>query len=1416
MKTSYQPLPLITAFCMRLRAIFVATLLAITASADERPAPTRLLVSDHRPNRLAIINTTDGRLEWEYPCKHPQDCHWLPDGTILAAVGDEAQIIKPDLAAGKGGDVIWSVKPGGEVPVAQPLPDGGIMVACSPGPKGLIIEFDKERKEVRRMEVTTQTRGHSQYRFCRKTPQGTYLIPSVGDGILYELDGAGKALWTLPLARVCAAERLADGSTLVAGAGTIRCYDKDRKEQWVLSGEDMNLNPGTLAGMYLLPEGGFVVANWGRKGEQPKNASAIAIGADRRVLWRLNHPMIGSAGYVQPLDPVPLGARSSMADGNASKAVGANPIPDARIKFESWHCVGPFKDELFGLFSRSYNTPFGPESNLVALASLPGDLKAVYRTADLPGEEDTARYWKEQKEWKDGYWCEMPQGPTPGRNEVVYAYRTITADKDTTIRARILAQDAVKVWLNGVEIFRVYDKPRTFMRRLNEGRFDIPLKAGDNRLLIKIAAYHGRRGFALVMPAFTPEPADFRRLALGTSSENRFKPGYEPYASSVRNSTHAAPEKPGAKTVAASIEQLNNFHFDVKPFPAYDPPRLKMVEILDQQHSSTPQGEQYIRKLARLREQTEKALSNLNNGHAGAEKDVTAAAEAHDQFWNEEIRSLGPIVFIRRPLADINTVSPYNVKPVSPSEICVFDPARRDEPPKVIYRDDKGSVYDLNISYDATRLFFSATREGVKGGWHIYEIGVDGKNLKQITSGDCNDISPLLLPSGEMIFVSDRAKNRLVCQKPLAGVLYTCNRDGQNVRKVSGNTLSDHTPQMLNDGRVLFTRWDYGVNVNVFTRQALWSMNPDGTQLQLFFGNSIEDPAGFYQARSIPGRQEIICTFGPHHKNHAGSLGMVWNGNGLEAPRGEGLRWVSRELPITDDMPFPHGYQHPWPVNERQFLVSYGGDGEKRNRIYLVDDRGNKRCVYQDDKLGCWWPIQLVPRTVPPVIPTRSNNPEYTYRAPMDVNSSPADTWATLLAFNIYDGLPKYIKSGEIKHLQIMEQVPKTHAKGAPEAWGDSPIIGRGTYYVRRLLGVVPVEPDGSAHFLVPAIRDISINALDSDGRVVQMMKTTTQVMPGEITSCTGCHEHDRKAPMHGTKAKAAGLPPFKPAPPSDWGTDGIIDYAKVVQPVFDKHCVKCHSGAQPKGGVDFSGDVTRYFNMSYNTLCDRGLVFYGNLAGEPPMKSTPMAFGSQVSRIRKYIETDHSGKILPLEDRQRIYTWIDADIPFYGTYAHTSQNLKLTGYRDRWHVGTETDWFNKEFMPTFEKRCVDCHQRTVDCTQPYATTSIMAKVTSTVWPNWTYMSYFFGSRDPIAAYAGPDYRVNLTHPEWSQMLTAPLAKDGGGLGLCKDKDGQPVYKDKKDPDYEVMLKALQYGCEILKANPIDMPPPNYMRGEEE
>ena len=296
---------------MNIAIQFIGLLSCTVAAAAEMLPPTRLLVSDHQPNRLAIVNTRSQELEWEYPCAHPQDVHWLADGTILAAVGAEAQIIKPDLVAKKGGEILWRVKPGGEVPVAQPLPDGGILIACSPGPKGLIIEFDKNRNVVRRIEVTTKTTGHSQFRFCRKTPQGTYLIPSIGDGILYEIDARGKEIWKLPLPQVCSAERLSNGSTLVAGGDAIRCYDRDYKESWVLTAKEMNLNPGILAGMHMmpLPNNNCVVANWGNK---PEEASAVAIDLDRhQVLWRLNHPLIGKAAHVQVL---PISAKQEKAD----------------------------------------------------------------------------------------------------------------------------------------------------------------------------------------------------------------------------------------------------------------------------------------------------------------------------------------------------------------------------------------------------------------------------------------------------------------------------------------------------------------------------------------------------------------------------------------------------------------------------------------------------------------------------------------------------------------------------------------------------------------------------------------------------------------------------------------------------------------------------------------------------------------------------------------------------------------------------------------------------------------------------------------------------------------------------------------------------------------------------------------------
>jgi len=848
-----------------------------------------------------------------------------------------------------------------------------------------------------------------------------------------------------------------------------------------------------------------------------------------------------------------------------------------------------------------------------------------------------------------------------------------------------------------------------------------------------------------------------------------------------------------AAELSEATETVQRFKLDVPRIPLYGPAQLPINRVLENSVAPTTGGSKFLARLDRLREHLPPA----------AEKDAVSAARTIDRYWSETIRGLGPIVFLRRPLLAVNAVSPYETAPRAPASICVFDPGRPDQPPKVIHDLPDGSIFDLNVSYDAKTLFFSAWNRNVKGGWHIYEIGIDGSGLKQIADGPDNDISPLLLPDGRVMFVSTRAGNMLVCQPRRAGVLYTCNRDGSDVRRVSSNTLSDHTPQIMDDGRVLFTRWDYGIEKGVFSRQALWAMNPDGTRFQLFFGNTIEDPNAFWQARPIPGRPEVVCTFGPHHKFQAGMVGLVYNGLGKEAPRGTGFRWITDELPIVADISFPWGFQNAFPVNEHLFLVSYGGDGERRVRLYLLDDRGNRKCIYEDAKLGCWHPLLLRPRKRPPVISPAGESPQFVRRNQVEANGAPESRTATLFVQNVYDGLLPYVKRGEIQQLQIVEQVPKTHRHTGGYAWGISPIIGRGTMYVRRLIGTVPVEADGSAYFTAPAARDISLHALDADGKTIQRMASTMQAMPGETLSCIGCHERQSKAPPRQRVASALRRKPSVPQRP-DWGTNGVVDFVRVVQPVLDKYCAKCHSGPTPDGQLDLSGDKTRYFNMAYNQLVEMSWVHYVAMDNADYAPNVPKTYGSTVSRICDYLDKPHQGVTVPPEDRRTIYTWIDANVPYYGVYHYTDGRVR--GARDRWYAQKKNQWFDRGFLPVFRRRCYKCHARQIDVSRPWDAVRHVT-VTSKVWNGIALMHHGFAHWDPYTTLYGPAQRINLTHPEYSQVLTAPLPKAAGGLGLCRPKEGMPrPFADRSDPDYQAMLQALRRGQETLTDHPrVDM-----------
>jgi len=1031
-----------------------------------------------------------------------------------------------------------------------------------------------------------------------------------------------------------------------------------------------------------------------------------------------------------------------------------------------WYCAGPFKDKPIGLHRTSFAHVFEIEEHSVTTGSGKVNLKRAWKAEHFLGETNVVRQWEKRADWSDGYLNYLPYGPAPMQNETCYLYRTITAPSPTNQEIQIYARDNIRAWLNGSEIGVAHNPGRGGSSRFAAALIKrVELEPGDNHLFVKITSMHGKHGFSFAMPPYTPS--------------NSLRPGQ----------TRLTPPSD------EPTESVKRFRFDVTPIPMYSPAPLKMDEEL-KRIAETRLGADYTKTMKALKKTV---TADVDRG------DMKQAAAAIDRFWDAQIKQLPPVAFVKMPWFSVNAIAPIGSRGGSPASICVFDPSAPGREAKVIFCDPKGRLFDMNLSYDAKTLFFSLAKQGVPGGTHIYEIGIDGKNLRQITSGDCSDNMPLLLPGGEIMFVSDRAKTRVVCQNQPAGILYVCNRDGSNVRRVSGNTLSDHSPQIMNDGRVLFSRWDYGVDKNVFCRQNLWTINPDGTGFRLFGSNTKEDPNAFWKARPIPGRPEVVSVFGSHHADHNGMIGLVWDrpvGHGKDF-RGEGYRWITREVPsFGDTFMRETGYTDPYPIHEHLFLVAFGGDGEKKSRLYLLDDRGNRKMIYEDaDKLGCFYPLPLTPRTRPPVIPSQCKNPEWVYSDPIDdIHNPDEELTGTLLLQDVYEGIGKHVSRGEVKALQVIEQVPKW-LYIAPDHQGYGPTIGRGSMYIRRILGNVPVDVDGSAHFVVPAIRDVSFNALDAEGRVIRRMGSTLHVMPGEKQSCVGCHETRGMTPSPRRQTPIAARRPASVPHYPAWTQKGIIDYVEVVQPVFDKHCVSCHSGATPAAALDLSGDKTRFFNMSYDSLLDRSFVDYINLAGTGHEESTAKDRGAIISGIRRHIETDVCvKKPIPLADRQIIYAWIDAAVPYYSTHEVTQRHG--IGGRDRW-LGW--GWFEDDFAPVFNRRCVECHKGTVTPQTYNYNSHEQTPVTSKLWNDLALSQFGFGRYR--SAFYGPDHRINLTHPDWSQMLTAPLAKAAGGMQLCTAEDGGAVFKDKHDPDYKLMLAALRKGAEALEANPrVDMP----------
>jgi hypothetical protein len=712
-----------------------------------------------------------------------------------------------------------------------------------------------------------------------------------------------------------------------------------------------------------------------------------------------------------------------------------------------------------------------------------------------------------------------------------------------------------------------------------------------------------------------------------------------------------------------------------------------------------------------------------------------------------------------------------------------------------------GVYRDPDLSWDGKRVLFAFKGEA-NGDTSIYEIDVNGQGLRRLTNPSqdrlCldpqpgligaghHDITPCYLPSGRIAFTSTRTGGHVMCFSSYIDTLHTMNADGSDLRSISVNNQNEFDPAVLPDGRVLYGRWEY-VDKTALYMQSLWMVNPDGTNETALFANNLAKPTALLDARPVPGSELIVAALTPHNGQAVGAIAM------LDPKRGkndlQALTNFTAEYPTEMDQGLRQGPCDPWALSEDLVLIS--NNDEKHGAhgvIELLTRAGFRTVVHRDPDITCYAPMLVKPRKSPPVKPSllRPGVP------------------GTFMVHDIYRGMDN-VQRGDVKWLRILETTSRI--SGIPPGgrwWNQAFLVSwQGSYDIKKILGVVPVEKDGSAYFEAPAGQALYFQALDSAGRLIQSQRTFVQSAPGVTRSCTGCHvKDDDAAPLNRGRIPRALARQAAKIRPEAWGA-GFIDYPSMIQPILDRHCVKCHGGPEGiQAGIDLSGGWTWAFNISYESLIKNTLTGFLNCNNGSVHTADilpPRAHGSGAAPLTKLLLDGHEGRIQQIkrEEVALVLAWMDGNCNYYGTWDYTE------------HATCNT--LLSVAQPLLEEMkhtgCVKCHEARI----------------------------------------GNDW-INLQDPEYSRILRAPLTQGiGFGLQWCRQRKARPIdmplvdqhiqppdvarpaarlapdpagqavisFADTQHPSYRAMLKIIrQIRTKALETPRVDMPGANPVRGK--
>ena len=695
-----------------------------------------------------------------------------------------------------------------------------------------------------------------------------------------------------------------------------------------------------------------------------------------------------------------------------------------------------------------------------------------------------------------------------------------------------------------------------------------------------------------------------------------------------------------------------------KALPQVDKLRLAICDLAEDFAEDYPDAETYLKRLNSIE-------LRLRSG------DLQAPAEL-ERLRAEALLANPlldvPILLVKRrakhPVRDIGIPAPHETnshlkRAGWDNELAVLNLRGKPARLQTVYRPtDGGYVGEVDLHFDGQRILFT---QSDAESWKLWEMNLNGTGLRQVSLAppdvDCFD--GCYLPSGQIVFASTASYQSVPCwhgQMPV-GNLYLMDSDGRNMRQLCFDQDIDSHPVVLGNGQVMFNRWDYtGIN-HIFLRQ-LMVMNPDGTGQRAVYGSNSWFPNSLFFMRPLPGASSRLVSIlsGYHGVPRMGWLVTLDTSRGWRetqgivrriSGQGSPVKPVVKDEAVNADWP---KFLHPFPLSDRHFLVSCWKDDQSGWALYLADVFDNLVPLYADREYALLEPVAIRPRPTPPVLPNR-------------VDTDRDD--ATVYLHDVYAGPGLAgVPRGTVKRLRVI-----SYHFGYRGLAGSDKIGYGGPWDGMQIEGTVPVEPDGSALFRVPACTPLAVQPLDADGRAVQLMRSWFTAMPSEQLSCIGCHETPAESGYVGRSA-AALAPPRAIEP---WfGPPRGFDFAREVQPVLNRHCVGCHDGnkAKPDLRPEEMVESRQTWPIGYPKRLDPDMVRQtgGRMTYTPAYDALihsirrvgiedtvdllePGAYHADTSPLVQMLEKGHQGVRLQPEDWDRLVAWIDLNAPCHGTW---------------------------------------------------------------------------------------------------------------------------------------------------------------------